>query len=215
MNSVEINLKYLYGILAELRQEINFLNVEAEKLNEIAMNAAVTAGQTGKSLRIYTEISNQIAGSSKKMKNLIDKNRNEVNLILNLTLKILSNNMLSSKFIMVGNDNIIIENKNLINEKISDINLSEKLIIKELISHIYHSKTFLKSILQLQYKLFGIHNCLVIEAIQLEGSSFSAIKTLSESLHSSSEITIYCIDKLFSLLKKILRAAKVIRVNKE
>ena len=66
MANFESNLKSLFNILADLRQEFNYLNVEAENLNEIAMNAAVTAGQTGKSIRVYTEISNHIAISSKK-----------------------------------------------------------------------------------------------------------------------------------------------------
>ena len=213
MNIVENNLKCLYNILAELRQEFNYLNIEAEKLNEIAMNAAVTAGQTGKSIRVYTEISNQIASSSKKMKNFIDKNRFEVNSILNLTLKILSNDMINNKYLEVNKSRILNANVIFINDKIKSLNNSERKIIKELIAHIYQTKTFLRSILQLQYKLFGLYNCLLIEAIQLEGSSLSAIKTLSESLYNSFEVTIYCIDKLFSILKKITRLAKVISVS--
>ena len=195
MANFESNLKSLFNILADLRQEFNYLNVEAENLNEIAMNAAVTAGQTGKSIRVYTEISNHIAISSKKMKSFILKNRNEVNSILNLTLKILSNNVL------------------FIDEKIKLLRKLEYKTIKELITHVYQTKSFLKSILQLQYKLFGVYNCLLIEAIQLEGSSYSAIKTLSESLYHSFEITISSIDKLFLILKKISRLVKVISLN--
>lgn len=213
MESVENNLKYLFTILAELRQEFNYLNIEAENLNEIAMNAAVTAGQTGKSIRVYTEISNQIAGSSKKMKNFIDKNRNEVNSILNLTLKILSNDMMNNKYLKVDRAKILNHNLIFLNEKINCLEVSEKNTIKQLISHIYHAKTFLRSIHQLQYKLFGLYNCLLIESIQLDGASYSAIKTLSESLYHSFEITIYCVDKLFSILKKILRVAKIINLK--
>ena len=82
-----------------------------------------------------------------------------------------------------------------------------------MITHVYQTKSFLKSILQLQYKLFGVYNCLLIEAIQLEGSSYSAIKTLSESLYHSFEITISSIDKFFLILKKISRLVKVISLN--
>ena len=150
MINFESNLKSLFNILADLRQEFNFLNIEAEKLNEIAMNAAVTAGQTGKSIRVYTEISNHIASSSKKMKNFINKNRNEVNSILNLTLKILSNDLMNNKYHHVDN------------KKIKCLKESEQKAFKELIQHVYQTKTFLKSILQLQYKLFGVYNCLLI-----------------------------------------------------
>ncbi|WP_397600690.1 hypothetical protein [Silvanigrella sp.] len=213
MANFESNLKLLFNILADLRQEFNYLNVEAENLNEIAMNAAVTAGQTGKSIRVYTEISNHIALSSKKMKNFIHKNRNEVNSILNLTLKILSNDMMNNKYHLVNRSKSLKDNVLFIDEKIKLLRKVEYKTIKELITHVYQTKTFLKSILQLQYKLFGVYNCLLIEAIQLEGSSYSAIKTLSESLYHSFEITISSIDKLFLILKKISRLVKVISLN--
>lgn len=213
MANFESNLKLLFNILADLRQEFNYLNVEAENLNEIAMNAAVTAGQTGKSIRVYTEISNHIALSSKKMKNFIHKNRNEVNSILNLTLKILSNDMINNKYHLLNRSKSLKDNVLFIDEKIKLLRKVEYKTIKELITHVYQTKTFLKSILQLQYKLFGVYNCLLIEAIQLEGSSYSAIKTLSESLYHSFEITISSIDKLFLILKKISRLVKVISLN--
>ena len=213
MANFESNLKSLFNILADLRQEFNYLNVEAENLNEIAMNAAVTAGQTGKSIRVYTEISNHIAISSKKMKSFILKNRNEVNSILNLTLKILSNDMMNNKYHLVNSTKSLKNNVLFIDEKIKLLRKLEYKTIKELITHVYQTKSFLKSILQLQYKLFGVYNCLLIEAIQLEGSSYSAIKTLSESLYHSFEITISSIDKLFLILKKISRLVKVISLN--
>ncbi len=213
MANFESNLKLLFNILADLRQEFNYLNVEAENLNEIAMNAAVTAGQTGKSIRVYTEISNHIGLSSKKMKNFIHKNRNEVNSILNLTLKILSNDMINNKYHLLNRSKSLKDNVLFIDEKIKLLRKVEYKTIKELITHVYQTKTFLKSILQLQYKLFGVYNCLLIEAIQLEGSSYSAIKTLSESLYHSFEITISSIDKLFLILKKISRLVKVISLN--
>lgn len=162
MINFESNLKSLFNILADLRQEFNFLNIEAEKLNEIAMNAAVTAGQTGKSIRVYTEISNHIASSSKKMKNFINKNRNEVNSILNLTLKILSNDLMNNKYHHVDNKKMLKSNSLFIKEKIKCLKESEQKAFKELIQHVYQTKTFLKSILQLQYKLFGVYNCLLI-----------------------------------------------------
>ncbi|KAB8040477.1 hypothetical protein GCL60_00755 [Silvanigrella paludirubra] len=213
MANFESNLKSLFNILADLRQEFNYLNVEAENLNEIAMNAAVTAGQTGKSIRVYTEISNHIAISSKKMKSFILKNRNEVNSILNLTLKILSNDMMNNKYHLVNSSKSLKNNVLFIDEKIKILRKLEYKTIKELITHVYQTKSFLKSILQLQYKLFGVYNCLLIEAIQLEGTSYSAIKTLSESLYHSFEITISSIDKLFLILKKISRLVKVISLN--
>jgi hypothetical protein len=213
MANFESNLKSLFNILADLRQEFNYLNVEAENLNEIAMNAAVTAGQTGKSIRVYTEISNHIAISSKKMKSFILKNRNEVNSILNLTLKILSNDMMNNKYHLVNSSKSLKNNVLFIDEKIKLLRKLEYKTIKELITHVYQTKSFLKSILQLQYKLFGVYNCLLIEAIQLEGTSYSAIKTLSESLYHSFEITISSIDKLFLILKKISRLVKVISLN--
>ena len=77
MKTTENNLKNLFNTLVEFRQECTQLDKEAESLNEIAMNAAVTAGQTGKSVRVYTEISRQIALSAKKMQIFIDKNRLE------------------------------------------------------------------------------------------------------------------------------------------
>lgn len=209
----EQSLKNLFNILADLRKEFNFLNNEADCLNEIAMNAAVTAGQTGKSIRIYTEISNHIAHSAKKMHNYITKNKNEVNTILNLTLKIMSNNTLNSKYHLVHNSKTILGNKNLIKEKMYELKISDNLLIQELVSHIYQAKTYLKTILQLQYKLFGVYNCLQIEAIQLEGTAYHAIKTLSESLFNSFDITINSIDKLFSILKKISRIIKNILYN--
>ncbi len=213
MANFESNLKSLFNILADLRQEFNYLNVEAENLNEIAMNAAVTAGQTGKSIRVYTEISNHIAISSKKMKSFILKNRNEVNSILNLTLKILSNDMMNNKYHLVNSSKSLKNNVLFIDEKIKLLRKLEYKTIKELITHVYQTKSFLKSILQLQYKLFGVYNCLLLEAIQLEGTSYSAIKTLSESLYHSFEITISSIDKLFLILKKISRLVKVISLN--
>ncbi len=211
--NAESSLRNLFNILADLRKEFNFLNIEAERLNEIAMNAAVTAGQTGKAIRVYTEISNHIASSSKKMQNFIVKNKNEVNSILGLTLKVLSNNMLNVKYHEMNTNKSLIENAKHISEKIVELKANDYSIIKELVGHIYQTKTYLRTILQLQYKLFGVYNCLQIEAIQLEGNAYHAIKTLSESLFNSFEITINCIDKLFSILKKISRIIKNLLLN--
>ncbi|RDB36495.1 MAG: hypothetical protein DCC88_05025 [Spirobacillus cienkowskii] len=208
MTKFNSSFKNLFNILVELRQEFNCLSLETENLNEIAMNAAVTAGQTGNSIRIYTEISNQIANSSKKMKNFIDKNRSEVNTILNLTLKILSNNMMNNKYLETTMGNSTKNNAILLKEKLDKINLYDLKIFDDLAFHVYKTKAFLKTILQLQYKLFGLYNCLMIEAIELEASSYTAIKTLSDSLYKSFEMTIPCLENLFAILKKILRIIK-------
>ncbi len=60
------------------------------------------------------------------MKNFIDKNRNAVNSILNLTLKILSNNMINNKYLEVKKINILSNNMIFLNEKINRLNSSEK-----------------------------------------------------------------------------------------
>ncbi|WP_186645729.1 hypothetical protein [Fluviispira vulneris] len=208
MNNNQEQLKKLFNILGELRQEFNQLDKEAENLNEIAMNAAVTAAQTGKSIRIYTEISNQIAYSSKKMKNFIEKSRFEINSIFNFTLKVLSSNSLDCK--LSGAISIIKNKSNLnyLQKKSKAIELNWKSDIKKISNHIYPAKAILKCILQIQYKLFGAYNSLIIESINLDGNQKTAISALSDNLNNSFESSIYCIEKLFLILKKICRLIK-------
>ena len=210
MKTTENNLKNLFNTLVEFRQECTQLDKEAESLNEIAMNAAVTAGQTGKSVRVYTEISRQIALSAKKMQIFIDKNRLEVNNILNLTLKILSTHNLNKNYIESEKKITEKNNQIFIRQKIASTNNNWKKNIRIVNTHIFPSKALLRSILQVQYRLFGAYNCLLIESIHLEGTQHSAIKTLSENLFHSYENSILCIERLFSMLKKISRLIQIL-----
>lgn len=203
MASIEERLEKLFSELVEFRQEFTKLDKEAENLNEIAMNAAVTAGQTGKHIRIYTEISNQIASSAKKMTKIVEKNREEANSILNIILKIMSSNSLTKNF---SKSNQFIQNKiniDFMKLKISSIKEEWKHYIRSINNHVYPAKSNLKSILQIQYKLFGIYSCLMIESINLDKYQYTSISNLGRNLSQSYEKSILTLQKLITILKRI------------
>jgi hypothetical protein len=210
MSATDYHLTTLFNTLVAFRQECTQLDKEAEGLSEIAMNAAVTAGQTGKSIRIYTEISRQIAHSSKKMQILIDKNRFEVNQILNFTLKVLSQSNLNENYVRAEEKIKEAINLHFIKQKTASLQSQWKKNIRTIQSHLFPSKSLLRSLLQLQYRLFGAYNCLLIESIHLEGTQYSAIKALSENLLHSYERSILCLERLFSMLKKITRLIQIL-----
>ena len=198
-------LRILFSELVSFRQEFLQLDKEAENLNEIAMNAAVTAAQTGKSIRVYTEISNQIAQSAKKMTVMIEKNRQEANHILNEILKATSTNNLNKHFIHSQKNITNEHNKRYLAKKVALNDKEWKQYIKKINRHIYPEKTYLKSILQIQYKLFGIHNCLIIESSNLDNIQSNSIENLSKNLSQSYETSIACIQNLTRILKVITK----------
>src|SRR4051794_38049152 len=83
------DIQTLFRRCMALRQALRKLELQAARVQEIAMNGSVAAGQTGHQARVYGEIAHQVAVAGRRMQEQMKACRGEVDGITNLTLRAL------------------------------------------------------------------------------------------------------------------------------
>lgn len=203
MTSFGDQLADLYRTCIDLRNRFATIERDAEHIQEISMNASVVAGQTGRYMRVFNEIAQQIALTSKRSFHRTTTMRYEVNQIVNFNLQALITERRLQQFVMANPGIKQQRNDLLVNKTMRGYTKQIQGTMHVIYKHINVTEALLKTILQYQYRTFAALNALRIEAINLHGTEYSAIITLSDSLTDIVDNSSHRMEDILRTLKQI------------
>jgi hypothetical protein len=157
----------------------------AEEVQEVAMNAAVSASHTGNHIRVFTEIARQIDHTAQKITNSAANTRAEIDEASNLILKAVLDQSHLRKYADACEGIQGHRNQQILTARMIKIEANVKAKLRCVFIHLFRSQSQIKSLIQLQNRLFAILNAIKIESISLHENEQSTILSLAQSLEDS------------------------------
>ncbi|MFW7381056.1 MAG: hypothetical protein ACOH5I_19730 [Oligoflexus sp.] len=181
MTDKKKQIEQLFRDCLILRRQFNEIEKDLENIHDIAMNAAVAAGQTGSLMRIFSEIANQISQTIRRMNQLIPSLRDEVNHTMNSILRILVIERRLEKYQLAARHIQQERNKLLLQQIIS----RQYQHIAELGSKAYHYlnvvETMIRTLRQHYQRLYASHELLKMESTHLYGGQSEAMLQMADN----------------------------------
>jgi DNA repair exonuclease SbcCD ATPase subunit len=197
------HLERLFRDCTELRAGFNRIEREAEKVRGISMNAAVVAAQIGSHVKVFNEVATQIATSAQRMKQRTTQMRDEVNEIVNLTLRA---QVVNSRIDKMETALAIMQssrNRALVLGA-RDAGYGQlRAIMREIGTHVQPTNSLLKTVMQYQYRMIAALNALKVETVDLVGAQQQAMAALADSLSETTDSGIASLEEVLSILKTI------------
>ncbi|MGZ3711716.1 MAG: hypothetical protein ACXVBE_08170, partial [Bdellovibrionota bacterium] len=174
---------------------------EAEKLQEVSMNATIAAGHTGSHIRTFTEIARQIGGSSSRLFRKIHKVRTETNGIVNTTLDAMIIATQQSYFERALPGVTGAANIKLVRDRMMDFEIrihgSLGLIYRDLQVIV----SDLKAVEEIQKRVWAVVTRLRIEASAMDPDEQVFVASIADSLSQSIDRSSAAFDKLYETVK--------------
>jgi len=185
-----------------IRALCNKLQLEAEKIQEISMNAAIAAGHTGGHIKTFAEIARQIGNSSTRLASKVGQMRSKTNEIVNKTLAALISANQQSYFERcfpnVKNENNTLLIKNIL-EKIEHALYQTR---EEIYAGLQSIKSDLRSVEEIQRRVWAVITRLNIEASVMDAEEELFITSISETLKDSNDRSCLAFYELIEVIKK-------------
>lgn len=168
-----------------IREFCNRLQSEAEKIQEVSMNAAIAAGHTGGHIRTFTEIARQIGNSSTRLSTKVHKMRMDTNSIVNQTLDAMIRATHLSYFEkcvseMKGDGNI-----KLVHTRMEDLERIVSNSIEKIFRELQVVVSDLRAVEEIQKRVWAVITRLRIEASMMDPSEQVFVSSIADSLNES------------------------------
>lgn len=183
-----------------LRENLLHFHTEARAVQEVAMNAAVAAGQTGSHARVFTEIATQIERTARKILAATDRARVQTDAAATASLRAVRAMTFLNKYISVERT-ITGANRILLDAPMSTLSRQVANDLSAVLSRLNRCEAALRTMRQLHYRLFGALSSIQVEAIQLSCSELATIESLAESLSVIQERIHLRLGNIFQLIE--------------
>jgi hypothetical protein len=188
-----------------IREYCNHLQIEADKMQEVSMNATIAAGHTGSHIRTFTEIARQIGTSSARLSGKVQEVRGKTNDIVNATLQAMIRATQLSYFEhafpgIKGASNIRLVQSRML-EFESSIDRSATGIYRELQTIV----SDLRYVEEVQKRVWAVITRLRIEASSMEPSEQVFMASIADFLSESSERAGTSFTHLFETVRQFER----------
>ena len=213
MKKLSPSLDFLTDLFREcsiLRRDFANLQDETKAVQNISLNASIVSSQLGSEMRVYTEIAKQISQSTLAMQELITQMREEVNAIVNITLRCQIYRRRLEKYSQAFA--LITKPSARRAIKKSTFSLTSRLgaLLRNIYTHLHPTNSLLKTVLQCQYRMVAALNAVKIESIHLPDQSYASMSALIDSLTIATDRGIAQLDGIFRRLSAIYQQAKTI-----
>lgn len=184
-----------------IRESCNRLQSEAEKMQEVSMNAAIAAGHTGSYIRTFAEIARQIGNSSTRLSTKIQKTRGDTNRIVNETLRAMIWATHLSYFersisAMGGDANI-----EIVRNRMESFEVKVSGSLETIFRDLQTILSDLKAVDEIQRRVWAVITRLRIEAAAMDPSEQVFVSSIADSLSES-------IDRAVSIFRKLMETVK-------
>lgn len=202
-----MNLNQLVGqIFAECnrsREVLGNIVKITEQVQEISMNAAVSASHTGNHIRIFTEIARQIHLTTQKILGYASCARSEIDQVSNQILKAVLNQSHLQKYQSAAADIQGERNSEILTATIGKLEADVMEKIQSVYFGLFRCQAFIKNLIQMQNRIFAILNSMKIESISLNDQEQIIIQSLTENLEESHISGMEGIEYLFTMISSI------------
>jgi hypothetical protein len=185
MPSYSSQIAALFSACTDLRQTFIAVHRQAEMVHELAMNASLTAAQTGTHVKTCTEIAYQISITGKRMRTLVEAIRVEVNQITNLVLTAFVHEQRLEKYREALAAVLSRTNASLLQGTIEVYVANVLTDAQKIANHIHQVLADLRGLDQCQSRLFVALCAFEIESTDLYGADAQIIVSLVESLQAA------------------------------
>ena len=180
----------------------------AEHVQEISMNAAVSASHTGNHIRIFTEMARQIHHTAQKILAYAASTREEIDHASNQILNAVLNQSHLQKYNLAAVGLQGTRNATILNATIQNLEYEVVEKIRAVYFGLLRCQSYIKNLVQMQNRIFAILNSMKIETIGLSEQEQIIVQSLTEALEENHDMGLRGIEYLAAMIGAIRQSIK-------
>lgn len=190
----------IYSECNRTREILGLVVKSAEEIQEIAMNAAVSASHTGDKARVFTDIARHIDYTSKKVVHNAQMARDFIDEATHLILKAVMDQSNWEKYDKALAHMPPGKNRECVIAQCYHIEHALHSKLRTILTCLHRTESTVELLVQHQNRTFAILNTVKIEASNLHGDQLSTVLSLEESLELCHGDGLTKLESIFTLV---------------